>query len=190
MTNGETREIAVFGGGCFWCTEAVFKMLKGVYSVEPGYFGGSTENPTYEEVCSGDTGHVECVKVEFNPKIISYKDLLKVFFGSHDPTTLDRQGNDIGTQYASVIFYSNDKQKKDAESFIKRLNTSNKNGKMIVTKIRPLDRFCVAENYHRDYYERNRGAPYCELIINPKLEKVQKQLETLLKTHKKQKLIA
>lgn len=180
------NEVAVFGGGCFWCTEAVFKMLKGVSSVLPGYSGGTTKNPTYEEVSGGNTGYAECTKVEFNPEEISYRDLLTVFFGSHDPTTLNQQGNDFGTQYRSVIFYTTPEQKETAESFIKEINASNKDGKPVVTEVVPLTEFYVAENYHKDYYERNKDAPYCELVINPKLEKVVKNFANLLKDHPKQ----
>ncbi len=186
MTN---RETAVFGGGCFWCTEAVFKMLQGVYSVEAGYSGGETVDPTYEEVSSGKTGHAECTKIEFNPEEVSYKDLLTVFFGSHDPTTLNRQGADSGTQYRSVIFYTTEDQKKIAEDFIKEVNDSNKLGKPVVTEVLPLGEFYIAENYHQDYYENNKDAPYCELVINPKLEKVIKEFENLLKDKSKQKSI-
>jgi len=175
------KEIAVFGGGCFWCTEAVFKMLKGVESVEPGYAGGHVENPTYEEVSSGTTGHAECIKIEFNPDEVKYRDLLTVFFGSHDPTTVNRQGNDIGEQYRSVIFYTTEGQKKVAEDFISELNNSNEAGAQIVTQVMPLDKFWIAENYHRDYFAKNKSAPYCELVINPKLEKVQKEFADLLK---------
>ena len=177
------NEIAVFGGGCFWCTEAVFKMLRGITSVLPGYAGGTTKNPTYEEVSSVNTGHTECIEVKFNPDEISYRDLLTVFFGSHDPTTLNKQGNDVGTQYRSAIFYTTEEQKKTVENFIKELNGSNKEGKSIVTEVVPLDIFYMAENYHKDYYERNKEAPYCELVINPKLEKVVSNFTTLLKDH-------
>lgn len=182
----EKNEVAVFGGGCFWCTEAIFKMLKGVYCVLPGYTGGTTVSPTYEQVCGGNTGHVESVKIEFNPREISYSDLLTVFFGSHDPTTLNRQGNDVGTQYKSAIFYTNPEQKKIAEEFIIELNNSSSEGKKIVTDVEPLDVFYKAENYHEDYYARNKSAPYCELVINPKLEKVQKNFANLLADNKKQ----
>ena len=177
------NEVAIFGGGCFWCTEAVFKMLRGVINVGPGYAGGTVKNPTYEQVSSGNTGHTECVEVKFNPKEISYSDLLTVFFGSHDPTTLNRQGNDVGTQYRSVIFYTTPEQKNIANNFIKELNDSNKDGRPIVTEVVPLEAFYVAENYHKDYYERNKEAPYCELVINPKLEKVVSNFTTLLKDH-------
>ena len=177
------NEIAVFGGGCFWCTEAVFKMLSGVKSVLPGYTGGKTKDPTYEEVSGGNTGHTECIQVEFNPNEISYGDLLTVFFGSHDPTTLNKQGNDVGTQYRSAIFYTTPKQKETAEGFVKDLNNSSKEGRPIVTEIAPPDVFYIAENYHKDYYENNKEAPYCQLVINPKLEKVVSNFTTLLKDH-------
>lgn len=173
-------EQAIFGGGCFWCTEAVFKLLKGVVGVAPGYAGGAKPNPTYEEVCSGTTGYVEIIKIEFNPGLISYRDLLTVFFGSHDPTTLNRQGNDVGTQYRSVIFYTTAEQQNEAEKFIEELNKSNKDGQEIVTKVEPLTNFYPAESYHQDYYANNKNAPYCQVIINPKLEKVQKQFANLL----------
>ena len=177
------KEIAVFGGGCFWCTEAVFKMLKGVKSVLPGYAGGKTKNPAYEEVSGDNTGHTECVQVEFNPNKISYRDLLTVFFGSHDPTTLNKQGNDVGTQYRSIIFYTTLEQKGVAENFIKDLNNSNKEGRLIVTEVAPLDAFYIAENYHKNYYENNKETSYCQLVINPKLEKVQKNFANLLKNN-------
>jgi peptide-methionine (S)-S-oxide reductase len=176
----ENKEIAIFGGGCFWCTEAVFKMLRGVFSVLPGYAGGTTKNPTSSQVSTGVTGHVECVKVEFNPKEISYIDLLTVFFASHDPTSLNKQGNDVGTQYRSVVFYTTPEQKTVAEMFIKELNDSSQLGKAIVTTIEPLTIFYVAENYQHDFYENNKQAPYCQIIINPKLDKVQKQFAHLL----------
>jgi peptide-methionine (S)-S-oxide reductase len=179
----QDKEVAVFGGGCFWCTEAVFQMLRGVSSVLPGYSGGNLPNPTYEQVCSGNTGHAECTKVEFDPSQITYRDLLTVFFGSHDPTTLNRQGNDVGTQYRSVIFYTTSEQKKIAEDFIQELNDSSAEGKKIKTEIEKFTEFYVAENYHKDYYERNKDAPYCEIIINPKLEKVQKEFANLLKKY-------
>ncbi len=178
-------EFAVFAGGCFWCTEAVFKMLQGVISVEPGYTGGKTDEPTYDEVSLGGTGHAESVRVEFDPNIISFSDLLTVFFGSHDPTTLNKQGGDIGTQYRSAIFYTSDEQKNEATLFIKKLNDSNKFGNPIVTEVVPFDTFYPAENYHKNFYETNKHSAYCELIINPKLEKVQKEFATLLKNKSK-----
>jgi peptide-methionine (S)-S-oxide reductase len=175
--------VAVLGGGCFWCTEAVFKMLKGVTSVLSGYTGGTTVNPTYEQVNSGNTGHAECVRVEFNPEEITYRDILTVYFASHDPTTVNRQGNDVGTQYRSVIFYTTLEQKLIVERFIAELNASNEIGEKIVTELEPLDVFYVAENYHKDYYKNNKNAPYCQLIINPKLEKVQQKFVELLKNN-------
>ncbi len=180
-----SKEVAVFGGGCFWCTEAVFKMMRGVSSVLPGYAGGTTKNPTYEQVCSGNTGHAEVVRIEYDPEKLAYKSLLTVFFGSHDPTTLNRQGNDIGTQYRSVVFYTTEKQKADAEEFIKEINESNSAGVSVVTTVEPLTEFFEAEEYHKDYFNRNKNAGYCQVIINPKLEKVQKQFADLLETIEK-----
>lgn len=174
-------EIAVFGGGCFWCTEAVFKMLKGVGSVEPGYAGGTVKNPTYEQVSMGNTGHVEVAHVEYNPEEIAFKDLMTVFFGSHDATQVNRQGNDVGEQYRSVIFYTTDEQKQEAEIFIKELNASAEEGKPIVTTVEPLSNYSTAEDYHKNYYADNANAGYCQVIIAPKLQKVQKQFADLLK---------
>jgi peptide-methionine (S)-S-oxide reductase len=182
----ETKtEIAVFGGGCFWCTEAVFQMLKGIVSVRSGYAGGTTENPTYEEVSGGNTGHAEVIRIEYEPDKISFKDLLTVFFGSHDPTTRNQQGADVGTQYRSVIFYTTPEQKKDAEDFIKALNDSNEMGKPIVTEVEPLQNFYNAESYHQNFYKSNQENRYCEIIINPKLEKVQKEFANLLQANQK-----
>lgn len=172
---------AVFGGGCFWCTEAVFKMMKGVTSVVPGYAGGTVSNPTYEQVSSGTTGHAECVKVEYDETQVKYRDLLLVFFGSHDPTTVNRQGADIGTQYRSVIFFTTPEQKAECETFIAEINASNEHGAPVVTDIEPLTEFYEAENYHHDYFGRNEGNSYCQLVINPKLEKVQKEFAELLR---------
>ncbi len=177
----DNPEIAVFGGGCFWCTEAVFKMLKGINSAQPGYSGGYVDNPTYDQVVSGTTGHAEVAKVEFDPKLISFRDLLTVFFGTHDPTTFNRQGNDVGAQYRSMIFYANEEQRKEAEDFIKEINESNKDGRPVVTEVVPLQKFWLAENYHQDYFRTHPGNPYCEIVINPKLEKVQEQFSKLLK---------
>jgi peptide-methionine (S)-S-oxide reductase len=183
------KEIAVFGGGCFWCTEAVFKMLKGIVSVTPGYAGGdpstssgqAKENPTYEDVSAGDSGYAEVIQIEFDPSQITFKNLLTVFFGSHDPTTPNRQGHDIGTQYRSAIFYTTSQQKEEATKFVMGLNDSAKEGNNIVTEIAPLNKFYEAESYHKDFYERNKGNQYCEIIINPKLEKVQREFGELLK---------
>ena len=175
------NETIVFGGGCFWCTEAVFKMLRGVISVLPGYAGGHTDNPTYYSVSNGNTGHAECVEIEYDADIVKLTDFLTVFFGSHDPTMVNRQGNDFGTQYRSVIFYSTEEQKGVIEEFIKEINNSSKEGKPIVTEVGPLKKFFVAEDFHKDYYENNKTNPYCEVVINPKLEKVVAKFANLLK---------
>lgn len=178
---GNSQEIAIFGGGCFWCTEAIFRMLRGVISVTPGYAGGTLPNPTYEQVYSGETGHAEVIKIEYDPLQISYNDLLTVFFATHDPTTPNRQGNDIGTQYRSIILYTNEEQKSVAQQFIQHINASSPNGQPIVTEVKPFDRFYEAEDYHKNYYAQNTAQPYCKIIINPKLEKVQKKFAALLK---------
>ncbi len=178
--SANSLRIAVFGGGCFWCTEAVFGELKGVKSVMPGYAGGTSINPTYESVCSGKTGHAEVIKIEYDPFQIEFKDLLTVFFATHDPTTLNRQGADTGTQYRSIVLYSTDGQKKEAEEFIKELDADAKGGK-VVTEVKPLDKFFPAEDYHRDYYQKNSDAPYCQVVISPKLEKLKHRFAELLK---------
>jgi len=174
------RETAIFGGGCFWCMEAVFKMLRGVYSVISGYAGGSLENPTYEQVSLGNTGHAEAVRIEYDSSLVSYETLLTIFFASHDPTTPNRQGADVGTQYRSVIFYTTDAQREAAEAFIEKVNASSEDGAPVVTEVEPLKKFYLAEEYHRDYYARNKDAGYCQVVINPKLEKVQKEFAELL----------
>lgn len=179
MDNG-TTEVAVFAGGCFWCTEAVFRMLRGVESVESGYTVGKMTNPTYEQVCEGVTGHAEAIRIIFDPSVISYQSLLTVFFATHDPTTLNRQGNDVGTQYRSAIFYMNDQQKQLAETYIAELQASSTDGDPIVTTIEPLGEFYPAEDYHQRYFERNGGAPYCSLIIAPKVAKAQERFAALL----------
>jgi peptide-methionine (S)-S-oxide reductase len=173
-----TTQSAIFGGGCFWCTEAAFQDLRGVSRVLPGYTGGSVRNPSYEAVCTGRTGHAEVVQVDFDPAVISYKDLLRVFLTVHDPTQLNRQGNDIGTQYRSSIFYTNDEQKKEAQDFIAELNPEFDNG--IVTTLEPLTDFYVAEEYHHNYFKRNPHAGYCQVIVSPKVAKVRKQFAGLL----------
>jgi peptide-methionine (S)-S-oxide reductase len=175
------KETIIFGGGCFWCTEAVFKMLKGVISVEPGYAGGTVPNPTYEQICNGDTGHAEVIKIEYDPATVSLNNLLTIFFASHDPTTKDRQGNDVGTQYRSVIFYQNSAQKDICEKFIKQLNDSSEMGAPIVTTVESLKEFYPAEDYHKNYYENNKQQGYCQVVINPKLKKVQQKFAELLK---------
>ena len=164
-------ELATFGSGCFWCTEAFFQRLRGVEKVVSGYSGGKIKNPSYREVCSGMTGHAEVIQVSFDPARISYNDLLEVFFSTHDPTTLNKQGADTGTQYRSVIFYHNDEQKKSAEEFKKQLDASGKLKRPIVTEISPFTEFFPAENYHQDYFNLNGEAPYCQFVIAPKLEK-------------------
>ena len=174
-------EVAVFGGGCFWCTEAVFALLDGVISVMPGYAGGTVAHPTYEQVSSGTTGHAEVIRFEYDPSLISYDDLLNVFFATHDPTTINRQGNDVGPQYRSVIFYSTPEQKTAAERYIAVLNASDAGGAPIVTTVEPLAEFWPAEDYHRQYYEHHTDAPYCQLVINPKLEKVKEKFAELIK---------
>jgi peptide-methionine (S)-S-oxide reductase len=174
------KETIVLGGGCFWCTEAVFKMLKGIISVEPGYAGGHKENPTYEEVSSGKTGHAEATKIEYDPKAISLETLLTVFFATHDPTTLNRQGNDVGEQYRSIILYLTDEQKNISENFIKELDSSSKEGKPVVTEVKKLEEFFPAEDYHKNYYENHKNQSYCQVIINPKLKKVQEKFANLL----------
>lgn len=178
----QTTEIAVFGGGCFWCTEAVFQRLKGVISVMPGYAGGTTKDPTYAQVCTGATGHAEVARIEYDPAQISYNDLLTVFFATHDPTTLNRQGPDVGTEYRSIILYATDDQRREAEEFISRLNNSDPRGRPIVTEVRSLTTFYEAENYHREYYRNNSSAPYCQVVIDPKLEKLHKRFDALLKS--------
>ena len=174
-------EVAVFGGGCFWCTEAVFAMLKGVVKAEPGYVGGHVANPTYEQVTAGNTGHVEVARIEFDPDQLAFEELLRVFFATHDPTTQNRQGNDVGPQYRSVIFYTTERQKEKAEHYIKVLNETAYKEKAIVTTVEPFAVFYPAEDYHKKYYETHKDAPYCELIIAPKVEKVEEKFPHLLK---------
>ena len=172
---------AVFGGGCFWCTEAVFRMLKGVSNVESGYAGGSASNPSYENVSSGNTGHAEVIRVTYDPAVISYEDLLTVFFGSHDPTTPDRQGADVGTQYRPVILYGTEEEKAIAERVSKEIQESLKDGSRVVTQIVSLGTFYPAEDYHQKYFENNKNAAYCQLVIEPKVEKVRKRFAELVK---------
>jgi len=166
----EKLENATFGAGCFWCAEAIFQRLKGVKSVVSGYAGGAKPNPTYEEVCSDETGHAEVIQIIFNPKIISYEELLDVFWESHDPTSLNRQGADVGTQYRSVIFYHNEAQKRIAEW--SKTEIEKKFDKPVVTEIKPFTTFYKAEDYHHNYFNRNPHAPYCILVIRPKLKKL------------------
>jgi len=177
-TNIQTATLA---GGCFWCLEAVFDEVKGVHGVESGYAGGTIPNPSYREVCGGDTGHAEVVQVHFDPNIVSYRDLLNVFFAIHDPTTLNRQGADMGTQYRSAIFYLDDEQKKIAEELIKDLNAQKIWDRPIVTEVTRLDRFYMAEDYHQEYFARNPYQPYCQAVVAPKVSKFRKHFLELLK---------
>ena len=165
-------ETATVANGCFWCTEAIFKRLKGVQSVESGYSGGSVENPSYSLVSTGETGHAESIQITFDPSVISYQTLLDIFFATHNPTTLNQQGADIGSQYRSAIFYHTDEQKKIAEQTIKRLEEEKKFNNPIVTEVVPYTKFYKAENYHQDYYDANRSYPYCTVVIDPKVKKL------------------
>jgi len=164
-------ETASFGGGCFWCTEAIFQSLKGVSRVESGYMGGNVNNPSYEEVCNGDTGHAEIIQLDFDSEIISFEELLLVFFKTHNPTTLNGQGNDIGTQYRSVVFYHNPEQKEQAQQMIANLSSEKVFDQPIVTQISPLSTFYKAENYHQNYFNQHAGQSYCAFVIQPKLNK-------------------
>ena len=172
---------ATFGGGCFWCTEAVYAQIKGVESVVSGYIGGQVENPTYKQVCSGLTGHAEAVEITYDPAVVPYEKLLEIFFSTHDPTTLNRQGADVGTQYRSAIFYHDDEQKKTAQQVIIRLNAAKVFPSKIVTKREPATVFYPAEDYHQDYFALNGFQPYCQAVIAPKVAKVRKVFKDLLK---------
>jgi peptide-methionine (S)-S-oxide reductase len=181
---GEQTDTATFGTGCFWCTEAIFEELNGVLKVTSGYTGGTVNNPTYKEVCTGETGHAEAVQVVYEPAKISYDELLEVFFEVHDPTSLNRQGADVGTQYRSAIFYHNAAQKQKAEYYKNELNKSGAYDKQIVTEIASVSKFYPAEDYHQEYYENNKNSnPYCSVVIRPKLEKFQKVFSKKLKEH-------
>jgi peptide-methionine (S)-S-oxide reductase len=181
VSKDQTTETATFGGGCFWCVEVVFQELEGVVGVSSGYMGGTVKNPSYREVCEGNTGHAEVVQVVYDPAKISYSDLLQAFWSAHDPTTLNRQGNDRGTQYRSVIFYHNEAQKELAEKFRKELDASGAFNDPIVTEIAPASEFYKAEDYHQNYYNENGDAPYCQFVIKPKLEKFRKVFRDKLK---------
>ncbi len=170
-TTSEGMQVATLGGGCFWCTEAVFDELKGVEHVESGYSGGTVPNPSYREVCTGTTGHAEVIQITFDPKVISYKQLLEVFFTVHDPTTLNRQGADVGTQYRSVIFYHDDEQKRVAEQVIKEIEAQKIWDAPIVTELAPAKEFYTAEDYHQEYFQNNPNQPYCRVVIAPKVAK-------------------
>jgi peptide-methionine (S)-S-oxide reductase len=174
-------EVATLAGGCFWCTEAVFLELDGVKKVVSGYIGGNTLNPTYKDICNGDTGHAEAIEITFDPKEVSFGELLEIFFATHDPTTLNRQGNDIGTQYRSEIFYHNPTQKQLSEDYIALMTSENTFGKPIVTKISAASKFYEAEDYHQNYYNQNKTQGYCSYVITPKIEKLKKVYQDKLK---------
>ncbi|MGC9396317.1 MAG: peptide-methionine (S)-S-oxide reductase MsrA [Anaerolineae bacterium] len=181
MTQAVNAEVATLGGGCFWCLEAVFDKLKGVLHVESGYAGGTVPNPTYKQVCTGMTGHAEVIQITFDPQIITFRGILEVFFDIHDPTTLNRQGADVGTQYRSVIFYHSDAQKTTAEALIAELEAEHMWESPIVTEVVPFDAFYQAEDYHQEYYRQNRQQPYCRAVIAPKLAKFEQHYVTKLK---------
>ena len=180
-TGNEKLETATFGEGCFWCSEAVFQNLKGVKSVVSGYSGGTIENPSYEDVCTGRTGHAEVIQVTYDPAVISFEDLLKVFWQTHDPTTLNRQGHDSGTQYRSAIFYHTEEQKRIAEQYKQQLDASKTFKDPIVTEITPFKNFFPAEKYHQDYFNLNPSQQYCQFVIRPKVEKFNKEFKAMLK---------
>ena len=179
MNNLETATLAA---GCFWCVEAVFDDLKGVEDVVSGYAGGQTENPTYRQVCNGDTGHAEVAQIKFDPSVISFKDILRIFFSVHDPTTMNRQGADVGTQYRSAIFYHNDEQKRDAEEVIKEITDEGVYDDPIVTEVTPLEKFWPAEDYHQEYFANNPNVPYCAAVVSPKVKKFRQKFADRLKS--------
>jgi peptide-methionine (S)-S-oxide reductase len=181
MENLEGKEVATLAAGCFWCVEAIFQQLNGVEKVVSGYAGGKVKNPTYKEVCTGETGHAEVIQVYYDPKIISFENLLEVFFKTHDPTTLNRQGADVGTQYRSSVFYHNDEQKETASSIIKELDKSGAFDNKIVTLLEPFTEFYVAEDYHQNYFNENGNNPYCQMVVRPKVEKFQKVFKDKIK---------
>lgn len=177
----ENFDTATFAGGCFWCVEAIFSELKGVKNVQSGYTGGDTENPNYEDICTGETGHAEAIQIIFDNNEISYSDLLEIFWQTHDPTTLNRQGADVGTQYRSAVFYHSEQQKIEAVSFKKKLNENKIFDKPVVTEITKVSKFYKAENYHQNYYSNNSSKPYCTIVIKPKLDKFRKQFKEKIK---------
>lgn len=187
MNESNVQE-ATFGAGCFWCVEAVFEEVKGVKSAVAGYAGGKSPNPTYQQVSSGQTGHAEVTRVTFDPSVISYEELLEVFWHTHNPTTKNRQGADVGPQYRSVIFYHNEKQKEIAEKSLKKTDKSDLWEDPIVTEVQPLSNYSVAENYHQNYYENNPNAGYCQVVIAPKLKKFRKDFSHLLKKNVKEEM--
>lgn len=178
---GHDLETATFGGGCFWCTEAIFERIRGVHSVESGYSGGHVANPDYRQVTSGETGHAEVVQIRFDPEEVAYLTLLEVFFKTHDPTTLNRQGADVGTQYRSVVFYHDDRQHQQAQKVISELEHAAIWSDPVVTTVEPFEAFFLAEGYHQEYYENNPGQGYCRIVIQPKVEKFEKVFRDLLK---------
>lgn len=180
----EGSQLATFGSGCFWCTEAIFLDVKGVLKVQSGYSGGTVKNPTYKQVCTGTTGHAEVIQLTYDPSVITYDELLEIFWHTHDPTTLNRQGNDVGTQYRSVIFFHNDEQKERATYYKQKLNEEKVYDNPVVTEITPFETFYVAEDYHQNYYALNTNAPYCTFVIQPKLEKFRKVFSHKLKAEK------
>lgn len=177
----DSVQVATFAGGCFWCTEAIFLEVKGVQKVVSGYTGGFIKNPAYREVCNGTTGHAEAIQITFNPKEVAYEDLLEIFFATHDPTTLNRQGADEGTQYRSAVFYHNDEQKKQAENYIQLIEKEKLFNNPIVTQLEPAAPFYLAEDYHQNYYNQNQEQGYCRMVISPKLEKLRKYYASKLK---------
>lgn len=179
--NSSNLKIATLGGGCFWCMEAVFNQLKGIRKIDSGYSGGSIKDPTYEQVSTGRTGHAEVIQLLYDPDIISYNEILRIFFVTHDPTTLNRQGADEGTQYRSVIFYHNEEQKKIAEQVINEFNSKIFFDSLIVTKVEPFGKFYPAENYHKNYFQRHPEQPYCRIVISPKVAKLRKKFSDKLK---------
>ena len=179
--SGSGNEVATLAGGCFWCLEAVYDRLQGVVSVESGYMGGHRPNPNYEAVCGGDTGHAEVVQVTFDPKALSFRELLEVFFVIHDPTTLNRQGNDVGTQYRSAIFFHSPEQKAQAEAIVRELTDDQAFDAPIVTEIAPVSQFYVAERYHQEYFENNPNQPYCQFVVAPKVAKFRQKFARKLK---------
>ncbi len=180
-TQSQNKEVATLGAGCFWCVEAVYDQLEGVISVESGYSGGTTENPTYKEVCTGTTNHAEVCQITFDPDVISFGELLTVFWSIHNPTTLNRQGADVGTQYRSVVFYHSEKQKEIAEQQIELVNAEKLYDDPIVTEVTPFDKFYQAEDYHQEYFENNPENSYCRMVVGPKVEKFQKLFKDQLK---------
>lgn len=181
MESQQQREVAILAGGCFWCVEAVYELVDGVISVESGYIGGTVENPSYKAVCDGTTGHAEACRVTFDPAVISFADVLQVFFAAHDPTTLNRQGNDVGTQYRSAIFTLSKEQEETSRTYVNQLSASGTWADPIVTEITPAGTFYKAEDYHQNYYERNGAQPYCAFVVRPKVEKFRKQFKDRLR---------